>query len=133
MLLKIFPAMLGLFISVGFIRNSGLMDTFKTIISPVSSIFGIPEEILPLVLIRPISGSASLAIVADIFKNYGVDSKVGVIASIMMGTTETIMYVVAVYFGVVGIKNLRYILVCALIAEFFSVLLSVGIVNLMMN
>ena len=88
-----------------------------------------PKEVLPLALLRPVSGSGSLAIVSDIFKNFGCDSFVGKCASVMMGSTETTFYTLAVYFGAVGIKNSRYTLKAALTADLCSMLLSVYITS----
>ena len=88
-------------------------------------IFGIPAETLPIILLRPISGSASLAMLSDIFKLHGPDSFIGRISSTLSGSTETIFYTLAVYFGAVGIKNIRYTLLIALIANIAGVIATV--------
>lgn len=124
LVIRIFPALFGLFIAVGLLRESGVLDFASRFVSPFAVFAGIPKEIIPLILLRPISGSASLAYIAEIFNSCGVDSLEGRIASVMMGTTETIFYVVTLYFGAIGVKNIRYVLTCALIAELFGVLLS---------
>lgn len=129
MMMNIFPSMLALFIAVGLLRSSGIIDLITFVIKPFSNFLGVPEEIIPLVLLRPISGSASLALVSDLFNNWGVDSIVGKTASVMMGSTETVFYVFAVYFGTIGVKNVRYALVVALLAEFVGVLLSCFVVR----
>src|SRR3989339_652622 len=116
-ILKIIPSLIGLMIAIGVFRASGILDLIISTILPITNSLKIPSEILPLAFLRPISGSASLAIVSDIIKNYGADSFVGRVASTMMGSTETIFYTLAVYFGAIGIKNIRYTLVVALLAD----------------
>lgn len=86
-------------------------------LSPVFSLLGIPPETAPLVLIRPISGSAALAVGADLMANYGVDSVIGRTAAIMLGSTETTFYTVSVYFGAAGIRRTRYAVPAALLAD----------------
>lgn len=126
-ILKIMPSLIGLYVAIGVFRASGALELLIYAVSPITSFFKIPKEVLPLVLLRPISGSASLAMVSGIMENYGPDSFIGRIASIMMGSTETIFYTLAVYFGAVGIKKIRYTLVVSLIAGAVSVILSVWI------
>ena len=103
--IKIFPTLIGLFVAIGALRSSGVLDFIIKIISPVISFFHIPPEIMPLAILRPISGSASIAIGSDIMTKYGVDSKLGLIASTIMGSTETTFYTIAIYTSVVGIKK----------------------------
>lgn len=125
--LKIIPTLVGLIVAVGVFRASGAMDILVFAVSPLTSFIGIPPEVLPLVLLRPISGSASLALVSDIIRTYGSDSFIGQVASTMMGSTETIFYTLAVYFGAAGIKNIRYTLAAALVADAASVIASVSV------
>ena len=108
-------------------RASGALDYIIALIDPLSSRLGIPSEALPLAILRPISGSASLALVSDIIKTNGPDSFIGRVVSTMMGSTETIFYTLTVYFGAVGIKNIKYTLIAALIADLVSVFASVWI------
>ena len=103
--LKIFPTLIGLFVAIGMLRSSGVIEFIISIISPITNFFKIPNEILPLAMLRPISGSASMAVATDIIKNNGVDSFIGILASIIMGSTETTLYTIAVYTGSVKIKN----------------------------
>jgi spore maturation protein B len=124
---RIIPPLVGLFVAITVFRKSGALELLVSALKPVASFFGIPSEALPLALLRPISGSASLALVADIMKSSGPDSFVGRVVSTMMGSTETIFYTLAVYFGSVGIKNIKYTLAAALIADFAGVLASVWI------
>jgi len=124
---RILPALVGLMVAIGVFRASGALDLIVHAVRPVTSFLRIPSETVPLVFLRPISGSASLALVSDILKNYGADSFIGRLASTLMGSTETIFYTLAVYFGSVGIKNIRFTLVAALIADFVSVMAAVWI------
>jgi spore maturation protein B len=96
-------------------------------VRPVTELLGIPPEAVPLAFLRPISGSASLALVSDMLKTHGPDSFVGRVVSTMMGSTETIFYTLAVYFGSVGIKNIRYTLIAALLADAAGVIVSVWV------
>jgi spore maturation protein B len=128
--IKIIPSLVGLMVAIGVFRASGALDLLIYAVAPLAKVFGIPKEALPLALLRPVSGSASLALVSDIIKNNGPDSFIGRLVSTMMGSTETIFYTLAVYFGSVGIKNIRYTLVAALIADFISVIASVFICTL---
>lgn len=123
-IIKILPPLVGLMTAVGVFRASGALDSVIFVLTPVASFLGIPAEAMPLALLRPVSGSASLALVADILKAYGPDSHVGRVVSTMMGSTETIFYTLAVYYGSVGIKNIRYTLAAALVADGVSVVAS---------
>jgi spore maturation protein B len=120
-IIRIIPPLVGLMVAVGVFKASGALDYIIYILSPAARILGIPSEAMPLALLRPVSGSASLALVADIIKTHGPDSYIGRVVSTMMGSTETIFYTLAVYFGSVGIKNIRYTLIAALIADTVSV------------
>ena len=114
---KIFPSLLGLFIAIGALRASGILDLIVNFLSPMLKIFNIPAEIMPLAILRPISGSASMVIATDIMNEHGVDSFIGKLASTIMGATETTLYTIAIYTGVVKIKKTRGILIAALIAD----------------
>jgi spore maturation protein B len=129
-ILKIIPSLVGLFVAIEVFKASGALELIIYALTPLTTITGIPREVLPLVLLRPISGSASLAMVAGIIENYGPDSFIGRVTSVMMGSTETIFYTLAIYFGSVGIKKIRYTLVVALIADAVSILLSVWVCTL---
>lgn len=115
--LKIFPTLVGLFFAIGMLKNSGTIDIIISILNPVIVKFNIPKEILPLAILRPISGSGSIAIATEIMKTYGTDTLIGLIASVIMGATETTIYTIAVYTGSVKIKNTRFVLWAALIAD----------------
>jgi len=122
---KIFPTLIGLFMAIGLLRNSGVLDAIINLISPITSLLHIPAEIMPLVILRPISGSGAIAIGTNIMKSYGVDSKIGLIASTIMGSTETTFYTIAVYTSVVGIKKTRFVLAAALLGDLIGMATSV--------
>jgi len=126
---NIIPSLIGLMVAIAMFRESGCLELITKLISPLTSRIHMPSDIVPLALLRPVSGSASLAVVTDIFKNFGPDSLQGNIASIMMGSTETTIYTIAVYFGSVGIKNIRYTLLAALTADLTGIIMSVVLGN----
>lgn len=117
LLISIVPSLILLLTAVHMLRASGAIDALTGVLSPVFSLLGIPPETAPLVLIRPISGSAALAVGADLMANYGVDSVIGRTAAIMLGSTETTFYTVSVYFGAAGIRRTRYAVPAALLAD----------------
>lgn len=122
---RIIPPLVGLTVAIGVFKASGALDILVYALSPAARLLGIPPEVLPLALLRPVSGSASLAMMSDIINTYGADSMVGRIASTMMGSTETTFYTIAIYFGSVGIKKTRYTLAAALLADAVCVIASV--------
>ena len=122
---NIFPTLVGLFVAIGALRSSGIIGILVKVLTPIFNIFNFPTEILPLALIRPISGSASIAIATDIMKNFGVDSNIGLIASVIMCSTETTVYTIAVYTSSVGIKKTRFVLWAALTADFVGIITSI--------
>lgn len=131
--IKIFPTLIGLFFSIGLLKESGIIDFVTEIISPILNIFNFPKEIVPLAMLRPISGSASIAIATDILKSNGVDSNVGLIASVIMGATETTLYTIAVYSSSVKIKKTRKVLLASLAADVTGIIVAVLICNLLFN
>ncbi len=116
-LLRIFPHLLVLLTALSMFRASGALDALTALLRPVLKWMGIPPETAPLVLLRPLSGSGGLAIGSDLINTYGPDSTVGRTAAVMLGSSETTFYTVAVYFGAAGIKKLRHTLPAALIAD----------------
>lgn len=127
---SIIPPLVGLMVGISALRASGTFEILSKLLAPVLELIHMPPEVLPLALLRPVSGSGSMAVVSDIFKNYGCDSFIGRCASVMMGSTETTFYTLAVYFGSVGIKNSRYTAKAALTADFCGMLLSVFVTRL---
>ena len=128
--LGIFPYILAILIAIGLFRNSGALDLIIKPITPVLNTLGVPKEIVPLCILRPLSGGASMSLVMDIFKNYGVDSISGIIASIILGGTETTIYCITILFGAVKIKKLRGVLIAGLIADFVVISTAIIIVKL---
>ena len=130
---NIFPTLVGLFVAIGALRSSGIIDLIVNFCTPIFNFMNFPTEILPLALIRPISGSSSIAVATDIMKNFGVDSKIGLMASVIMGSTETTVYTIAVYTSSVGIKKTRFVLCAALIADFVGIVTSVIVCNFLFS
>ena len=128
---RIFPTLIGIFLAVGALRSSGILDMIIQWIAPLTHFFKIPSEIMPLMLVRPISGSASTAVATDIMKTFGVDTKIGMIASTIMGSTETTFYTIAIYTSCVGIKKIRFVLAAALIADLIGMISSVILCNIL--
>ena len=118
LLVSILPALVLLLTAVHMLRASGAVELLSGFLAPTFSLLGIPPETAILVLIRPISGSAALAVGADLMREYGVDSLVGRTAAVMLGSTETTFYTISVYFGAAGIKKTRYTIPAALFADF---------------
>lgn len=129
--LKIFPTLIGIFFAIGLLRSSGVIDLCTKVIMPITTIFKIPSEIMPLAIIRPISGSASIGVATDIMKNFGVDSYIGHVASVIMGSTETTLYTIAVYTSCVKIKKNRGILAASLTADLIGILSAVIICRIL--
>ena len=116
-MLSLVPALILLLTAVTMLRASGAVEMLSRFCAPVFSLFGIPPETAILVLIRPISGSAALAVGADLMGQYGVDSQIGRTVAVMLGSTETTFYTISVYFGAAGIHKTRYTIPAALIAD----------------
>ncbi len=129
---NIIAPLLGLVVAISMFRASGAVDMIAKLLSPLLKIIAMPASVLPLALLRPVSGSGSLAIISDIFKTFGPDSLEGKIASVMMGSTETTFYTLAVYFGAINIKKTRHTLKSALIGDAVGMIMSVFIVRLLL-
>ena len=130
MLLTIAPALIVLLSAVGMLRESGALDAFSSFLSPALEMFGIPPETVLLMLVRPISGSAALAIGAELIAAHGPDSMVGRTTAVMLGSTETTFYTISVYFGAWGIQKTRYTIPAALIADLTGFLAAAWTVRL---
>ena len=128
---SILPTLVGLFVAIGALRSSGVLDIIIRFITPLLNEINFPSEIMPLAMLRPISGSGSIAVATDIMKNYGVDSTIGMMASTIMGSTETTLYTIAIYTSCVKIKKTRFVLLAALVADVVGMLVSVGICRIM--
>ena len=124
LLLTLIPTLVLLLTAVSMLRSSGFMDLLIRFTQPVFHFMGIPPETAMLVLIRPISGSAALAVGSELMATYGVNSEIGRTAAIMLGSTETTFYTISVYFGASGIKKTRYTVPAALIADMTGFLMA---------
>ena len=129
-LLRIVPALVGLLTAISMLRASGTLDLLSTLVAPVLHAWGIPAETVPLMLIRPISGSGALAVVSDLIQTHGPDSHIGRVAAVMMGSTETTFYTTAVYFSAAGIRDSRHTIPAALIADLTGFLAAAWCVTL---
>lgn len=127
------PTLVGLMVSVSMLKASGALDIFAKLIEPLCLFFGVPSNIIPLAIMKPISGSGSTAILGNIFLNHGPDSLTGTVASIIAGSTETTFYTMAVYLGSVKITRTRHALFCALATNFFAIILAIVFANLFVS
>lgn len=116
LLVQVLPFMAAMMIAMNLFRSSGALSAFIRWIEPLLSKLGIPAELVPLLVLRPFSGSAAIALLQDVFTNHGVDSFAGLAASLMLGSTETIFYTVALYFGSVGVRKTRITIAVALLS-----------------
>ena len=119
--IKIMPTLIGLMVAVGILRASGFLEFLGKLLGQFTSYIGFPGELVPLAIVRMFSSAAGRGLILDIFKQYGTDSQIGLIASIMMSCTETIFYTMSVYFMAVKVKKTRYTLAGAIVATLASV------------
>lgn len=131
--INIFPYILAMLLSVAVFRESGAMQYFINFVKPVVKILGFPPELVPLVVVKPLSGSGALGVFAEMLKKYGADSYIGIIASVIMGSTETIFYTITVYYGAVKIKKIRHTLWAAVMADLTSIIAALFIVKFVIN
>ena len=129
-LLRIIPALVGLLTAVSMFRASGAMEWLSSLCAPLLNRLGIPADLMPLMLIRPVSGSGALAVASDVIATYGPDSYPGRVAAVMLGSTETTFYTIAVYFGSAGIQRTRHAVPAALTADLTGFLASALAVRL---
>lgn len=126
---NIFPYLLAMIIAVQIFRESNLLDMLNNAVSPLCKLIDLPKEIVPLVLIKPLSGSGAMGVFTDILKSYGADSQIGLVASVIMGTTETIFYTITVYFGAVKIKKTRHTVWAAIMADMTAIIMAILMVK----
>lgn len=126
----IMPTLIGLMVAVGVLRASGALNLLSDVMSPFTKLMYFPSELVPVVLVKMFSSSAATGLMLDIFKEYGPDSHLGRLVSVLMSSTETIFYTMSVYYMAAGVKKSRYTLIGALVAMFTSVVASVVITNL---
>ena len=130
---KIIPFLVGMLVAISVFRASGAMDYAIQLIMPLMQKLGAPAEVMPLALMRPLSGSGALGLATELIKIYGPDSLIGRMASVMQGTTDTTFFVLTVYFGSVGIKRYRYALFTGLSADITGLIASIYVCNLLFN
>ena len=128
---KIMPTLVGLMVAVGILRASGFLEWLSEILGRMTDYIGFPSQLVPLAIVRMFSSSAATGLVLDLFKEYGTDSRIGLIASIMMSCTETIFYTMSVYFIAAKVKKTRYTLAGALLATLAGIVASVWLVEYM--
>lgn len=133
MTFHIVPALVALLTGVSMLRASGALDCLSALLRPAADALGIPSEVIPLLFIRPLSGSGGLAIGTELMSQHGADSTIGRIAAVMLGSSETTFYTIAVYYGAAGITRSRYTLPAALTADAAAFLASILAVQLFFN
>ena len=127
--INLFPTIFTMIIAITLITDSNIINYICNLLKPLFSRISFPTEVLPLALLRPISGSSSLVILNDILAKYGPDSFIGRLSSVMQGSTDTTIYIIGLYFASVGIKKIKYSLVVGLLSDLISVIISVLIVS----
>lgn len=130
MAIKIFPTMFAMVIGVDVLIKSNIIYDITKLISPVLYYLKFPVELVPMALMRPVSGSSSLVLMNEIFRVHGPDSYLGRIASVIQGSTDTTIYILSLYFSSIGIKKIKYSLLVGLIADTMAIILSIVVVNL---
>jgi spore maturation protein B len=130
---RIIPFLVLMLVAIAVFRASGAMDMFIALLHPITDLIGFPAESLPMALMRPLSGSASLGVMTETMKTYGPDSFIGILTSTLYGSTETTFYVLAVYFGSVGVKNSRHALPTGLIADLAGFLAALFFVRMIVG
>ena len=129
--LNILPTLIGLMVAIGILRSSGTLNLLSTILKPMTQILHFPSELVPLVTVKLFSSSAATSLVLDIFKEYGPDSYLGRLTSIIMSCTETVFYTMSIYFMTAGVKKTRYTLAGALVATLVGIVASTIITTLL--
>ena len=130
---RIIPYLVAMLVAIGMLRASGALDLLASVMEPLTSLVGMPAETLPMVLTRPLSGNGAYAVAAEIMKTYGTDSLIGNIVSTMQGSTETTFYVLALYYGVVGVRLSRHTIAACLISDAAGMLAAVWTCRLMLG
>ena len=130
-LVGIMPSLIGLILAVTMLRSSGALDILSWLMSPISKLTGIPDEVVPLAVLSPISGSGALSMYESMLNKYGVDNNIERVASIIMGSSETTFYAITLYYGAVDVKKTRHTVPSALSADLTSFIMSSWIVRLM--
>ncbi len=131
MVRDMFPSLLAMILAVNIFKSSGIIDFLFSFLKPIFLFLKIPFEVLPIAVMRPLSGSFGLALLNNIYGIYGPDSFVGILSSVIQGSSDTTVYIITLYFGTIGIKKIRYALWVGLLADLFMVVVSLIIVPLL--
>lgn len=131
MTLQIFPTILAMIVSINIFLKSNILQDITLYLNPIFNFLDFPSEILPLAILRPVSGSSSLIILNNILSTYGVDSYIGRVASVIQGSTDTTIYILGLYFGSVGIKKIRYSLLVGLLSDLSCIIISLIVVSIL--
>lgn len=130
LIMKMFPSLLAMILAINVFTNSGIVEDFFSFLKPALALLNIPFDILPIAIMRPISGSFGLALLNDLYTQYGPDSFISVLSSVIQGSSDTTIYIITLYFGTIGIKKIKYSLWAGLLADMVEVILSLIIVPL---
>lgn len=130
MILKIFPNLLAMILSINIFLKSGILNVIYHFLEPLFNLINIPTEILPMMIMRPISGTSTLAILNNLFETFGPDSFIGRLGSVIQGSTDTTFYVLTLYFGSIGIKKIRYAMWAGLFADLVGIISAIIITNI---
>jgi spore maturation protein B len=128
---RIIPYLVAILFAIGMFRASGAMAFLVKVLNPALSLIGFPAEVLPMAIVRPLTGSGSAALVVDLIKQFGEDSIFVKMAAVMFGSTETTFYVIAVYFGAIGIRNTRHAVAAGLTADISAMFIAIWMVRLL--
>ena len=126
---RIFPYLLAMIIAVQIFRDAKLMNLLNNMIAPLGNLIGLPKDLIPLLIIKPLSGSGAIGVFTDIIKSFGADTRTGLIASVVMGSTETIFYTITVYFGAIKVKKIRHTLWAAVLADMTAIIMAIIMVD----
>ena len=132
MSLQIFPTILAMLVAINVLLKSNLILDLTSLLNPIFNYLHFPSEILPLAILKPISGSTSLIVMNDLLKTYGAESYIGYLASIIQGCTDTTIYILSLYFASVGIKKTRYALKVGLLSDLITIIIAIIVVNLLL-
>ena len=127
---KLFPTLLGLMVAVSMLSNSKVLEAITNVLSPIFSLIGINAQLTPLIVLRPISGSTTTAIATELMTKFGPDGEIGLIASTIMGATETTIFVAALYSSAVKIKDIKEVIIIGLIGDFIGIMTSILAYNI---
>ncbi|WP_053219349.1 spore maturation protein [Virgibacillus senegalensis] len=133
MAFSLLPFLLGMMVSIAILRGSGALDAFISFLAPLLHVFGVPPDIVPLSIIRPISGTAALGMTTELIHTHGPDSFIGRLASTMQGSTDTTFYIITIYFGSVGIRRMGDALKVGLLADLIGIIASIVIVTIVFS